>query len=514
MTFPGTRALQDVSVHVAPGEIHALVGHNGSGKSTLIKCMSGYYQPDPGATCSADGRSMTLGDGSEARSAGLAFVHQNLGLVHQMSVTDNLALEWGDILRPVRRIDRRAESRRAELAMNEVGYPTSGDRCVADLKPSERVGVALARAMWRPGKVRYLVLDEPTASMPAAEVEQLLGSMCSLRDRGVGILFVSHHLHEVVEIADAVTVLKDGQVVQVFRRGEFDHGSLVRLVGGEEAALANGRVRPDSDDAPEPAKPESLAVLTVDGLSAPGVRGFSTVLSRGEIVGIAGVTGSGREVVLQAIFGAVKRTGTVSVGDGAMIPDSRPDISIREGMQLVPADRAVHAVFPNLSFRENLYVNRLAGGARYRVRHSRERDEATQWGRRLQVRPNRSESMLSNFSGGNQQKIVLGRALEADPQVLLLAEPTQGVDVGSAAEIHRLIIEVARGGAGVLVASSDEEELAAICDRVLVMREGLVTRELSGSEATSGALVGAVLGPNANQQATKRGLTDGANSDD
>lgn len=478
-TFPGVRALKDVSLSVARGEIVALVGQNGSGKSTLVKILAGFYEADPGGEIRVGGEDGDLVETNEQR---LNFIHQDLGLVSSLSTIENLDVG--------RRLGGRAflpsrtgeELRHANRVLREFGQAFDVRAPVARLTPTERTIVAIARAFdgWtRPDNV--LVLDEPTSTLHGDEVSKLFDTVRRVASRGAGIIFISHRLDEVMELADRIVVLRDGQVVANVKRDRFDHDRLVRAMAGRDvinfrrsAGVHAGNV-----------------VLEARGLSSERLRGVDLHVRGGEVVGVTGILGSGREQVAGMLFGAIPRAaGDVQVNGEMVEPDS-PRAAIDRGIGLVPADRVTLGAIMSLNVRENLTLPALrplttAAGV---LSGSAERREAERWIARVDVRPANPEGPLPQLSGGNQQKVVLAKWLRNESRALLLDEPTQGVDVAAKAAVHELIVAAAAGGAAVLICSSDTKELVALCDRVLVLRDGAVAAEIDAAALTEARLV-------------------------
>lgn len=493
--FGGTPALSDVELTVAAATVHALLGENGSGKSTLIKSLSGYHAPDPGAEILIGGIGLQLGSPGAAHGLGCRFVHQDLGLIDSCSIADNIALTSGfpSVLGALRSGELRRRTRRA---LERVGLDLDPDRLVGGLPAAVRTGVALARALADAdgAAVRLLVLDEPTATLPDSEVRHLLTMVRAAANSGVGVLYVTHHLDEVFQIADDVSVLRDGRKVVTTRADQLTREELVSHLLGHQLDESHGSIQPVSPDGAD-------AVVQVAELVAGTLRSVSFSVASGEIVGIAGLTGSGRESVLPAIFGGIPReSGSVRV-DGAVVRAGRPDRGIRAGMALVPADRVRQGVVMTMSARENLTLARLR--PHWRVPMLRRRSEIAEtrlWFERLDVRPAGAvDRNLATFSGGNQQKVVFGKWLRCTPRVLLLDEPTQGVDIGAKAEIHRHIVAAVGTGAAAVVSSSDYEELAALCHRVIVLRGGRVVAELAGSAVTVSEMARQALGSEGEQ---------------
>jgi ribose transport system ATP-binding protein len=484
-TFGGTRVLHDVSLDIAPGEVHALVGQNGSGKSTLIKILAGFHTADLGASAFVDGEPRTLGDPDDIHNAGVEFVHQDLGLVPALSVVDNLALGHGYATGLGGRISWRRQRKAAEAAIRAVGYEVDVRKIVDELQPVEKTAVAIARALQSAGgAMSVLVLDEPTATMPKGEVQRLFEIIARVREQGVGILYVSHHLEEVFELADRVTVLVDGHLVATKPISELDQRTLVDLMTGGVVDEARQR---SSVDHGEP-------LLELDGVGGVELLGLDLTVHAGEVVGVAGITGSGREELCSLVFGAKPRTGRVSVR-GRELPGSRPHAASNVGVALVPANRLRDGVVIGLNVRENLNLTTL----RRLVRHARipggaDRRQAAVISEKMAVKAPSLEAPIAALSGGNQQKVVLGKWLQTDPSVLLLDEPTQGVDIAAKAEIHRLVDEASSRGVAVLVCSSDEAELERLCDRVVVLRHGRVMSEFEGAEVHTRRLVHTSLG--------------------
>ena len=486
--FGPTEALVDVDFDLRAGEIHALVGQNGSGKSTLVKILAGVHDSDAGSIA-MEGDEFDPRRPGEARLRGLRFVHQDLGLVDSLDVVENLALGRGYDVRFPRRISWRHERRQAHAALADLGYDLDVRSPVGSLRASERTGIAIARALdgWE-SAARLLVLDEPTASLPEAEVARLFDVVRTIRARGVGVIYVSHHLDEVLAIADRVTILRDGARVGTFAAEELDHDRMVELIvgrgtagSGEQSVSPAGAGEiggPASPGAPSEYEP----ALIVEELSGAVLRGVSLRVGAGEIVGVAGLTGSGREELGPALFGAAGRSGSVSVA-GRVVPADRPDRAIAAGLGFVPADRKSLGLVASMVVRENVTLADLRpylrGGL---LRHRAERSDVDTWLGLLDVRPRDQTLGAMRLSGGNQQKVLLARWLRIRPRMLVLDEPTQGVDVGAKAEIHRRIIAAARDGAGVLVCSTDTAELVRVCDRVMVMQRGRIGAELLGRD--------------------------------
>ncbi len=485
-TFPGQHALINVDFDVAPGEVHALVGQNGSGKSTLIKILAGYHDPAPGASASVTrqrrGGELThlrLGDARAAEEAGVRFVHQDLGLVETLGAHENLALGAGFLTNRMGTISWRQEIKRARAALADLGYHIDPRKPVKELSAAERTGIAIARALQNWDRdVELLVLDEPTASLPGPEVERLFDVIRTVKERGVAVVYVSHHLDEVFHIADRVTVLRDGRKIDTVPTSTLDHDKLVELIVGR-ALYAEF-----ATDLSEGRAGGRKVVLAARGLSSSSLLHLDLDVTEGEIIGVAGITGSGREEVARVLFGALPRTGVVQIG-GVHVVGDRPDLSVRAGLAMVPADRKQVGIMPEMAVRENMTLTDLQPyWIQGLLRVRKERSEVSTWLDTLDVRPRQTERLIKTLSGGNQQKVLIAKWLRVKPKVLVLDEPTQGVDVGAKADIHRLVDHAAEAGAAVIVCSTDTEELVRLCHRVVVMQRGVARAVLTGDEIT------------------------------
>lgn len=491
-TFSGQPALDGLDLCLQRGEVHALVGENGSGKSTFIKILAGYHLPDTGGRVLVDGLDMAFGSAASARTAGFRFVHQDLALSNGLSIADNLSIGTYFASR-CGTIRRSTELERARHDLRRSGLLLDPRTLVGDLTPAQRTRVAVARALREDPDAppRLLVLDEPTANLEAEEVERLLDTLRRAASDGVSVIYVSHRLDEIFRVADNVTVLRDGQKVATRNIAGLDRPELISLLVGnefEEAREVSAQIEAQTT--------RQVIALEVTNLTSLTLKDVSLVAHEGEILGVAGITGSGRETVLGAIFGALPRYGgTVRIGSSVLPPD-RPDRAVAAGVALIPADRKVHGAFLGLTGRENLTVNRLRHFWHgWRLDRKAEREDAASWFGRLSVRPaDAIDKAFSTFSGGNQQKIVFAKWLSTKPRVILLDEPTQGVDVGAKAELYSIIQKGVADGAAAVVTSSDTDELYALCQRVLVLRNGRVAAELTGQQLTVANLTRAVLG--------------------
>jgi ribose transport system ATP-binding protein len=478
-TFPGLKALDDVSLTVGAGEIVALVGQNGSGKSTLVKVLAGVHAPDAGSQ-------VELAE-VEGETAGLHFIHQDLGLVEMLSTIENFDLGHDLGRRALLPSPVRAERRRAQELIAGFGGRFDARAPVASLSAAERTIVAIARALdgWTHHN-NILILDEPTASLHGAEVDKLFVAVREVASRGAGVIFISHRLDEVIELADRVVCLRDGRLIADVGRGGYDHDDLVALIAGQIVAT----------DAAAQTRSAGEPVMRAKGIAGATISCLDLDLHAGEILGISGVLGSGREEVAGVLFGARPGVvGSLQIG-GSVVGRIDPRGAIAAGVAYVPGDRRRQGAVMTMSLRENMTLPRLSPLRRLfgRLDQRQERREVGRWIDRVQVRPGDPERALELFSGGNQQKAVLAKWLRNEPKVLLLDEPTQGVDVGAKAGIYELIANAAAAGAGILVCSSDAKELALICDRVIVMSDGAPVAEMERSQLSEAAVVRAGLG--------------------
>ncbi|UOQ56875.1 sugar ABC transporter ATP-binding protein [Leucobacter allii] len=472
--FPGLRALDDVSLDLASGEIVAVVGHNGSGKSTLVKILAGIYTEDAGEVHLAN----QAGEQSE-----LYVIHQDLGLAAELTAIENLGLSRDTGLSALAPFRANAERAHARDLISRFGEPFDVDAPVGTLAPAQRSIIAIARALdgWAHPR-NVLILDEPTEALHASEVEVLFAAVRRLAAAGAGVIFISHRLDEVMDLADRVVVLRDGTKVADEPTATLDHDRLVTFVTGvtkeEEAHGASGRGVGE-------------VVLDVTGLTGAVIDDVDLQVRAGEVVGIAGVLGSGREALPAMVFGTEECSDRGFTLAGEPYARRSPRESIRRGIGFVPGDRAKYGSVHPLTARENMTLpNFSALTTRFGTVDERaERRQAAELVAEYGVRPPRPEQVFSQFSGGNQQKIVFAKWLRNDPSLLLLEEPTQGVDVGAKRAIYDAVDRVAADGTAVLVCSSDAKELVRLCDRVLVLRDGRVGAELSGDELTESRLI-------------------------
>jgi ribose transport system ATP-binding protein len=474
--YGATRALRDVSFEVGKGELHALVGGNGSGKSTMVKILAGVEASDPGGSVTVFGREVDANAITPhlARTAGLHFVHQDPAVFPDMTVADNLFLGGPFPVARAGHISRRGQRRAALEILTRFDVQASPDELMAGLSASKRTMVAIARALKDQEELHsgILVLDEPTASLPEQEAQALLDTLRLYAKAGQSVIYITHHLDEILSIADTVTVLRDGRHIVTRPEQGLTEAQLIEYIVGRSLA----EVYPTAG-----AAPSGGVALELRGVGAGPLNDVDLTVRSGEVVGIAGLLGSGRSSLLHTIFGdRPMRTGIMLL-DGEPVHFGRPADAMKAGIGLVPEDRANEALFSEQTVRENL----SAASAAEFVRHGRldtaaEGTEANRLITELGIKVGSPEQPVSVLSGGNQQKVIFARWLRRRPRLLLLDEPTQGVDVGARAEIYQLIRKAVSFGAAVLIVSSDFEELAGVCDRIAIVRRGLLAEEVTG----------------------------------
>jgi ribose transport system ATP-binding protein len=478
--FGNTRALDDVSLEIAAGEVHALLGHNGSGKSTLIKVLSGYHVPDAGSFAVGNREvefPLPLG---EQRRLGLRFVHQDLGLVESLSVLENLRV-GRFATRLGGRIDWRAERAHSRELLQRFDLDIDPRTPVARLSQTERAIVAVMRGLQDVEQLGggLVVLDEPTASLPEHEVHRLFAAMRRVTESGSAVLFVTHRIQEVLAIADRASILREGRLVATERVAGLGEAALVRLIVGRELG----------DLYPEGTHSTAGTVLTVRGLCGDVVQDASFAVREGEILGLTGLLGAGHDEVPYLLFGARAATGGTIVDAFGRPFSPSPEASLAAGISLLPADRLRLAGVARATVGENITLPVLR---RYRRRRgldrTRERADVAGIVERLSVQPREPGRHLGDLSGGNQQKALLGRSVLLAPRVLLLHEPTQGVDIGARQTIFKVLQAAAAAGTSLVYASVEYEDLARLCHRVLVFRAGRIAAELSGAALSHEAI--------------------------
>ena len=491
-TFPGVRALDDVQFEVMPGEVHALLGENGAGKSTLIKIASGVYQPDDGQVL-IEGNPVRFSSPRDAQSNGIATIYQELLLYPELSVAENIFM--GHALRTrFGTMDWGAMSKRAlELLASLNIHDMDVNRKVGSLTVGNRQRVEIAKALSM--NARVLIMDEPTAAITESDVEQLFAIIALLKERGVGIVYISHRLNEVFEIGDRVTVLRDGRYIDTKPVSETNEDQLINLMVGR--TIDNLFPKLDTSI--------GKTVLEVRNLNRkPLTHDISFQLREGEIVGMAGLVGAGRSELAQVIFGITPaQSGTILI-DGRAVKIKNPSQAMRHRIAYLPEDRGTQGLIRPMDVCENTSLTVLGRLSRASfINRRKETKLAVDTIQKLNIRAYGPYQIVGKLSGGNQQKVVVGKWLATMPRVLIVDEPTRGIDVGAKAEIHRLMSELAQQGLAILMISSELPEILGMSDRILVMREGHMVAEYSRKDATQEnigmAMMGNVTGNNHHQ---------------
>ncbi|NUV60157.1 sugar ABC transporter ATP-binding protein [Streptomyces sp. CAI-85] len=499
-TFPGVRALDDVDLTLHAGEVHALIGENGAGKSTLIKLLTGVHRPDAGEIV-FQGRTVSFGTPLEAQKAGISTIYQEVNLIPLLSVARNLFLGREPRTR-LGVLDMARMNREAEEILGTYGVRVDVRRPLRTLGVGAQQMVALARAVAT--DARIVVMDEPTSSLEPREVETLFAVIRRLRDAGIAVVYVSHRLDELYAVCSTVTVLRDGRRVHHGRLADLDRLSLVSTMLGRDLGevRTEGLTKFTGDHAAAGTEP----VLSATDLTVPHkLHGVSLSIRPGEVVGLGGLLGSGRTETAKTIAGALPaRSGGVTVAGVPLRAGSTP-AAIRAGISLLPEDRKSEGIVPGLSVRENIALAVLPRLSRFGLVSEAQVDRVVDtFIARLRIKASSPHQKVGELSGGNQQKVLLARWLAMNPKVLLLDEPTRGIDVGAKAEVQKLVDELAADGLGVLLISSDLEELIEGSDRVVVLKDGAVVGELTGDDVTEDKLMRTIAGnapaPDASQE--------------
>jgi ribose transport system ATP-binding protein len=493
--FAGIPALSSASLEVARGEVHALIGQNGAGKSTMIKILTGYYKKDAGEVL-FDGKLIEFSSPQQAQRAGISTIYQEINLVPYRSVTENICL--GRERRRFGLLDWSAMHKEAEELLARFNMRIDVRRPLMSYPTAVQQMVAIARAIGF--KAKLVIMDEPTSSLDDKEVEVLFGVIRGLKADGVSIIFVSHKLDELYAVCDRVTIMRDGRTVRVSDMGELSKLDLVTAMLGRELT----RVLQEDHAADAHGKADLPALLEVDGLAVGRkVHDVSFDVRQGEIVGLAGLLGAGRTESARVVFGADQaQAGTVRFGDGQTMP-KEPAEAIRAGMGFCTEDRKFEGIIPDMSVRENLTLALMPHLARRGiVDETRSHEIVNRFIQRLGIRCSGPEQRIRELSGGNQQKVLLARWLCMNPRLLILDEPTRGIDVGAKAEILGLVQELAKQGLGVLIISSELEEVVEAASRIFVLRDGRTVAELEGDSANEEAVMAAMAnGPHGAEEA-------------
>jgi rhamnose transport system ATP-binding protein len=481
-SFGGVVALQDASMALQAGKVHGLVGENGAGKSTLIKVLAGVYRPDSGEIV-ISGNLVTFADPSEARDTGVAVIYQEPTLFPDLSIAENVYMTRHPI-DGIRRIQWRALHKDVAKLLERVGLNLDPNERVRGLSVADQQLVEVAKALSL--NARVMVMDEPTASLTPSEVERLFGIVRRLREEDVAIVFIGHRLEEIFDVSDQITILRDGYSVGTFGASALTPDQVITHMVGRPLDVLYAKEQ--TEIGPPLLKIERLHRETV----------FSDVsfeVHQGEIVGLAGLVGAGRTEVARAIFGIDKLDGGAVTLAGKRVHFDSPRAAVRAGLAYVPEDRQAQGLVLPLPISQNITLPLLREMARVSVlQPARERSVAEEYTKRLRIRARSVRQPASDLSGGNQQKVVISKWLATKPRVLILDEPTRGIDVGAKVEVHRLMGELAATGLAILMISSELPEVLAMSDRILVMREGRLVAEMKGSTATQESVMSAASG--------------------
>jgi len=485
-TFPGVKALQDIDLEVQRGEIHALIGENGAGKSTLIKILSGVYQPDPGAEIVIEGKKCNQLTPLVALKKGIVVIYQDFSLFPNESVAENIAITT-DIEKGTKFLSWKKIRSSAKSALERLGVELDLDAPLGSLSVAKQQLVAIARALTFDAKL--LIMDEPTSALSKSEVEQLFAIMRNLRDSGISILFVSHKLDELMAISDRFTVLRDGKYLGTFNGDELDNDILISLMVGRKIEYT---IYPKRD-----CRGAGKVLELKDFNKSGNFKDVSFHLYKGEILGITGLVGAGRTEVLKAIYGINPQDSGQLYLEGNKITVRSAEDAVRHGIAYMPENRLSEGLVLRKTMAENIsvtVVDKLATRSGL-VDRNRQSELVTKWIQELNIKPPYPDMLASKLSGGNQQRVVLAKWLASNPKVLLVDEPTNGIDVGAKTEIHKLLRDLAESGISIILVSSELPEILAIADRILVMRRGRIVGEFNGENATQEEIMNkAILG--------------------
>lgn len=478
--FPGVKALDGIHLEVAKGEIHALIGENGAGKSTLIKILAGIYQPD-GGKISVDGKEVKIGNVADSKALGISIIHQELSLAPNMTVAENIFLGKfpGRAL-----VDEREMYQATEKLLGLIGMEKiRPDKRVSGLSVAQQQMVEICRALSE--NIKILIMDEPTASLATAEVERLLDIMRMLKKKGVTILFISHKLDEIFSVCDKITVMRDGKYIGTKPVSDMKYEELINMMVGRDIK----NVFPEHDTHP------GETLLEVRGVCSERVSDASFCLKKGEILGFYGLMGAGRSELMRALLGIDRSTKEKVILDGKEIQIRNPMEAAEEGIVLAPEDRKNEGLILKQTIDFNItlpILDKVIRGIHLDKKRNRELIENI--GGRLRIKTPSYETRAVNLSGGNQQKVVLAKWLVTNPKVLILDEPTRGIDVGAKQEIYKLIYEIVKMGVGVILISSEMPEVMNLCDRIYILREGKITGELDRESITEQRIMQYAIG--------------------
>jgi ribose transport system ATP-binding protein len=484
-SFPGVRALSDVSISFSSKEVHVLLGENGAGKSTLIKILSGVYKKDSGSI-TINGKAVEFANAREAIDYGVSVIHQELSLIPDLTVAENIFLGREPITKGTGLIDKRKMNKMAGEILNSIGIKVNPKRIIRYLNTADKQMVEIARCLTM--KTKILVLDEPTSSLTKKEVEKLFAMMRDLKAKGISIIFISHRLDEVFDICDRITVMRDGRVIDTLDADKTNTHEIVTLMIGRELSemFARERVEPGKE------------LLRVENLSyKEKFRNINFSVREGEIVGLYGLMGSGRSEIVRSIFGLDKlEQGNIYI-DSNQAKIKRPSDAMEHGLGLITENRREEGLMLRQSVQFNLTVANLSSFVRNKLGFMDSKKEAAACGgnvEKLNIKTSSLKKLVQYLSGGNQQKVVIAKWLNRGPKVLMLDEPTRGVDVGAKYEIYSILSDLVKEGKGIFVISSEINEIMGLCDRILVIRKGRITKEFSYSEFKKDRLLEECMG--------------------
>ena len=485
--FPGVLALDAVSLAIYPGEVHAVLGENGAGKSTLMNILAGELQPDAGGEIRYKGKPQTIDNSLVAQGLGISVVFQELALCGNLSIAENISLASTATRHPLSFLNRRAFDTKARELLARLGLQNVNPReAVRNLTVAQQQLVEIAKAISM--RVEVLILDEPNSALTIEETEQLFEVIDQLRHDGVAIIYVSHRLEEVVRIADRITVLRDGKHVDTLPNDSTVtlDGLITRMVGRSVAQFFDRRA--------ESSRQEETTLVVEHLSSETALQDVSFDLKQGEILGIAGLPDSGKDELVSCLFGLQSYRGTITIRDQAVTINS-PTTAIAHGMALVPADRRGAGALLTMAVEDNIVASTLKQVSQMGMLKRQEIYQVGQdYVEQLDIRISSLRQKMATLSGGNQQKVIVGRGLALKPSVLLLHEPTRGIDVGAKTEIYDIVQALAKQGVAILIVSSELPELISQCDRVLAMYAGRITGRFSGDEATEEAILACATG--------------------
>jgi ribose transport system ATP-binding protein len=476
-TFPGVKALEDVSIELKKGEVLGILGENGAGKSTLIKILAGNYSKDSGII-EIDGQPIEIKNPAEAMDSGIRVIYQELNTLENLTVAENIFIGEQLTKPPFGIVDWKAMNRRAKELLNSLNVEIDPNTIIEDLSISEKQIVEIAKAISK--KAKILVMDEPTAALSEEDTQALFKIIKTLKDSGVSIIYISHRLKEIFEITDRVTVLRDGKKVKTLATSDTDSNELVALMVGRDI----------KEMYPKKEVPIGETVMEVKNVKAEGIEDVSFVLKRGEILGIFGLLGSGRTSLVKTLFGANHiKSGIITI-NGKDVKMKSPRKARDNKVGLVPLDRKAEGLALFLGVKENITLANIDDlGKSILINKKLEKIKASKWIKDLGIKTPDVNQEVNSLSGGNQQKVVLARWLESGSQIIILNEPTRGIDVGAKIEIYKLIQDLCEKGASIIMISSELPEILSIADRILIMSKGKLTAEFSRAEATEEKLL-------------------------